>query len=874
MLGSQRSILRVICFCMRLAVGLLPLNTGECRFVTHRALQDIIPIKGEKGEFPMTEKMGGRVPQDLPPDSDTTAAVNKTKAQLVAEAKAEGIKVPSKATKAEVQALLEANQADSGSDDSDQATDADEAADQATDEASTDQSEPSVGLFDDIDQTDTADVNSDDSGEVSDDADQTPDDSDESDDTDEADQAADESDDTDEAPVGLVTDQDSDEAHQATDESDDTDEADQATDESDDTDEADQAADESDGADEQPVVDLSHVPPTGHPEDFVDADEQPVNPDVQPEWSDEGVAPGSTVFVAPESPADSVDDSTATDHVSLADKAAFRRVNFGSRRTRVIIIGLVALAALIAAMVVISSSTDNGDSDDVVTPAVTVDEVFSGLCETEGEVDLTTMPVVGFSLDGLNTDGTDDAATVQSRVVDDYFVDTSLGCSSQGIEFLRTGVDQARIDADRLGLDTRDSAGRIAYNSDNPEEALVVAGYLNKVMSECAAEMVVLTEADIQDGLYVLTFTDGSYGDLIWVKMPVETALSGVSSIEVMSCTIGLVEGSDGLTRSFMYSEGLGTFVSVETPFGNTVEYVPAPVEETGAEPVTVTDEPEAPEANDTEAETAEDEAETVEEPKDTSGEEAEQAEEPAPTPDPEEIADDPPKADPPKADPPKADPPKADPPKADPPKADPPKADPPKADPPKADPPKADEPEVEEPKAEESSDDTATETPAEDTEQTTEVKPDTPADDPPAEIPAGPVDAGDGGTIPSTSGDGGCNGTCGGPNEDGSSGGTIPGDGGGGGCVGVCVGQGGNDGSQGGCVSDCPGNGGSQGGCNVDCNGGDEPEDTPEPEETPEEDPEEVPEEDPKDDECAAPNTLDAFGNCKAPPREGAVDL
>ncbi len=721
----------------------------------------------------MTETMGGKVPQDLPPDSDTD-------------------------------------------------TEADEVVDQIADETSTHQDEPPAGLFDDINQANTEDVNTDDSGEVSDDADQA---TDESDDTDEA---SDNTEGTDEAPVGLVTDQ-------ATDESDDTDEADQATDESDDTDEA------SDNTEDT--------------EDSDDSDES--------DESDDGVAPGSTVFVDTESPADSFDDSTAADHVSLAGriKAAVSRLNFGSRRTRVIIIGLVALAALIAAMVVISSSTDDGDSNDVVTPAVTVDDVFSGLCETVGEVDLTTMPVAGFSLDGLNTDGTDDAATVQSRVVDDYFVDTSLGCSPQGIEFLRTGVDQARIDADRPGLDTRDSAGRIAYNSDNPAEALVVAEYLNKVMSECAAEMVVLSEADIQDGLYVLTFTDGSYGDLIWVKMPVETALSGVDSIEVMSCMIGLVEGSDGLTRSFMYSEGLGTFVSVETPFGNTVEYVPAPVEETGAEPVTVTDEPEAPEVTSDQATAADDTATEVEEPVQTPDAEVEQAEEPATTPESEQTpVADPPKADPPKADPPKADPPKADEPKADPPKADPPKADPPKADPPKADPPKADPPKANEPV------DTA--------DETTEVKPDIPADDAPAETPAGPVDAGDGGTIPSTSGDGGCNGTCGGPNEDGSSGGTIPGDGGGGGCVGICVGQGGNDGSQGGCVSDCPGNGGSQGGCNVDCNGGDEPEDIPEPEDTPEEDPEEVPEEDPQDDECLPPNTFDAFGNCKAPPRAGAVDL
>ena len=589
-----------------------------------------------------------------------------------------------------------------------------------------------------------------------------------------------------EAPVGLADDSNTDDTDQATDD-----------------------ADESDDSDEAPVG-------------LADADEQDTDPDQ---------AEGQTEDFGDEQ------DSDEEASEPGAIKAALGRINLRSRRTWVIIIGVLAVLALIAASVVISLDRSNDRNVDAADPVVTVDDVFAGLCETTGDVDLTIMPIAGFSLDGLNANSDADAATTQAGVVDDYFVDTALGCSPQGIEFLRTGVDQSRIDADRAGLDTRDSAGRIAYYSDHSEEALVVAQYLNKVMSESAAEMVVLTEADVQDGLFVLTFTDGSYEDLVWVKIPVETALSGVDSIEVMSATIGLVEGSDGLTRSFMYSEGLRTFVSVETPFGNTVEFVPAPVEDADVEPDPVTPAGEGSEVND----------------------------------DPEPAVDEP-KVDAPKVDTPKADEPKVDTPKADTPTVDEPKVDTPKVDTPvdTADTPADVKPETPADNADQTTDVTP-DTPVDNADQTTDVTPDTPVDDTPA-APVGPVETGDGGTIPSTSpGDGGCNGSCGGPNEDGSSGGTIPGDGGGG-CVGVCVGQGGGNG---------PGdgdNGGGPGGCNVDCpgDGGDEPTepaDDPTPEDEPE--PEEEPEDDPEDeDECLAPNTLDAFGNCKAPPPGGSVDL
>ena len=369
----------------------------------------------------MTEKMGGEAPQGLPPEP-TNAEVNKTKAQLVADAKAKGIKVPSRANKAEVQELLEAHEADSNADDSTEAA------------AS---SEPSVGLFDDIDE-DIVDVSNDDSDETSDDADSNTDNTDNTDDTDQATDDTDESNDFDEAPVGLADEQDTDELDQA----------------------------------------------EGQTEDF---------DDYQPQWADD-------------------DDASEPGAI----KAALGRINLRSRRTWVIIIGVLAVLALIAASVVISLDRSNDDAVDAADPAVTVDDVFSGLCETTGDVDLTIMPIAGFSLDGLNVNSDADAATTQSRVVDDYFVDTSLGCSPQGIEFLRAGVDQSRIDADRPGLDTRDSAGRIVYYGDHSEEALVVAEYLNKVMSECAAEMVVLSEADVQDGLFVLTFTNGSYEDLVW----------------------------------------------------------------------------------------------------------------------------------------------------------------------------------------------------------------------------------------------------------------------------------------------------------------------------------------------------------------------
>lgn len=588
------------------------------------------------------------------------------------------------------------------------------------------------------------------------------------------------------------------------------------------------------------------------PEDFDEAGD--IN--AEPQFLDDGQTPGSTVFndepglggsrfgmlnrIKASASQRSSDFgnlvANVKDKVKGVTNGIKSKVDFRDWKTWAVIGAVLAVIAAMIIFLVVSAGDDSGRSDDdIVTPAVTVDDAFTGLCEADGNVDLTAMPTAGFQLSAGEASN-DGAATVQSRVVDSYFADTNLGCSPQGIEFLRAGVDQERIDANRAGLDTRDSAGRIAYNGEHPDEAAVLAEYLQGVMSDCAAEMVVLSEADIQGGLYVLTFTDASYSDLIWVKLPAETALSGVDSIEVMRCTIGLVEGSDGLTRYFMYSEAFATFVSVETPFGNFMEYVPAAAEEAPeAAPMTVDDEPEAPEVEVQEQEQAAEEvAPEVDEPQDMPDTEVEQAEEAEQTTAPEQ------------------------------PKADDAKDKPKTGDETKEKPKKADTKDESKAKAE---------TPADDAKDTTDAKPDTPAEDEAAtdgqpetpaddgaQAPAVPVDAGDQGIIP---GGGGCTGACGGPNEDGTSGGQTgdgPGNGGPGGCVGVCVGQGGDTGD-----GDGPG-GTTPGGCNVDCNGGDAEQET-------EDEPEDVPEEEPEE-ECVAPNTLDAFGNCKAPPPDGAVDL
>ena len=615
---------------------------------------------------------------------------------------------------------------------------------------------------------------------------------------------------------------------------------------------------------DQPQVDLSHIP-----EDYEDEDEQT---DAAPQWGDDGVAPGASVFEpgltgspqaasasssnfrglvdriksqARPSSRRSIDFRAMTDKV----KARFSSINFRSWKTWLVIAIAIAIAIIVSLVItLVNNVSDDGASDDVVTPEVTVDPAFAGLCETDGNVDLTAMPVVGDSFNASEA-ADSDAATVQTRVVDGYFADSGLACSGQGVEFLRSGVDAERIDANR-GLDTSDSAGRIAYYSEHPDEAAVLAEYLQDVMSDCAAEMVVLDDADIQEGLYALHFEDSSYSDLVWVKLPVETALSGVDSLEVLRCTIGLVEGSDGLTRSFMYSEDLSTFVSVETPHGDTVEYVPATVDETATAPVTPTTAPEAPEVETEDQDQApETETPTVDEPQDESDTQDESTPEPTPeapeapvTPETQDTKTEGQPKDKPKTDDKPKDQPKAD-----------------TKDESK------DKGKTETPAEDaETTTDVKPETPAEDTSQTTTVQPETPAEDG-AQAPAVPADAGDLGVIP---GNGGCTGACGGPNEDGSSGGNGPGNGpangGPGGCVGVCVGQGGDTGGG-------PGNGpgdGPGGGCTIDCDGpgGDEPEDVPEDEpELPQEEPEDV---------CEPPNTLDAFGNCKAPPEDGAVDL
>ena len=379
--------------------------------------------------------------------------------------------------------------------------------------------------------------------------------------------------DTDEASEASADDTDTDEASEASADDTDTDEASEASADDTDTDIDEASADDTDAVDPDEWFDAQEASDTADevadeaseaPADEVESDDTDAVEIVEPEDVLEDPA-DEVEFDDTEASEASADDTDGdfTDPMLAAapaeihqdfDETTSRR-KWKVSKAQKVIMAAIAIAALVAAILIGINADDDGDTDGVepVTTAV-VDDVFSDLCEV-GDVDMTAagLPTYGvdyisWSANGLWTadEASDsDAATVQSAIVDHYFSSTGVGCTPAGLEYLRQ-IDPLRIDAGRVGLESIDAAGRIAFYGENPDEALVVARHIAEEMTDCQAELIMLSEADVQGGVYMLVFSDETFSDILWAQLPPQTALVDYnagqpnSGLHVLHCTIGL----------------------------------------------------------------------------------------------------------------------------------------------------------------------------------------------------------------------------------------------------------------------------------------------------------------------------------------------
>lgn len=244
---------------------------------------------------------------------------------------------------------------------------------------------------------------------------------------------------------------------------------------------------------------------------------------------------------------------------------------------------VLALLAGVAYVVWDQFFNDEADDQPTPTPAASVVERVSTLCQTDG-INLEEADVFWFgqSLEYNRIDSFwpgdqvshDSASAVVRQAVTELYESVGDGCTAAGVAYWRNILPQS-IDADRPGVDNHDAATRIAVYSEEPATRVAVAEETARRLNSCAAEaqFVELTAAETPR-IYAAAYTQ-DYSDVVFVETPllqIDDLPSGDKGLSVIRCTFGKTEGSNGAhVNDVLISPSLRAIVYLDRPTGRQV---------------------------------------------------------------------------------------------------------------------------------------------------------------------------------------------------------------------------------------------------------------------------------------------------------------